>query len=230
LQSDFIFHLAAGDVGMSEIYPRVNIETNVLGTFNILQAATKNKNVRIIYASSGSVVNPSTIYAISKLAAENLAMFFAKERGLKISALRYHHVFGPRQNIFGSSGVINKFLYRILQGKPPIIWGTGKAIKCFTFVEDVIAATLIVAVDDDTIGEIYDVASDTRINIKELAHLLIDQYSSDSSLELTYTTAKTGENNELFPDTTKIKAIGWRPTYTFEEGLNITKKWVEERI
>ena len=230
LQSDYIFHLAAGDVGMSEVSPRVNMETNVLGTFNILQAAKNNKDVRIVYASSGSVVNPSTIYSISKLAAENIVSFFIKEHGLRISALRYHHVFGPRQNIFGSSGVINKFLYKILNDESPIVWGTGEAIKCFTFVEDVVAATLIVAVDDNAIGGIYDVASDTRINIKDLAHLLIDQYASDPGLKPIYTDAKVGENMELTPDTARIKAIGWQPTYTFEEGLDITKRYVEGKI
>lgn len=230
LQSDYVFHLAAGDVGGSEIYPRFNIETNVIGTFNILTAIKKKPEIKMVYASSGSVVNPSTIYAISKLTAENLVMFFVREHGLKISVIRPHHVFGSYQNIFGTSGVINKFLYRILKNEPPIIWGKGNAIKCFTFVKDVVNAILLLAEDDSAIGIVYDVASDTKINIKDLAYLLIKKYAKDKNMELIYDKPKLGENMQLFPNTILLKRLGWEFKYTFEQGLDITKKWVEKQL
>lgn len=230
LQSDFVFHLAAGDVGSSEIYPRLNIETNVLGTFNILQAIKKKPEIRMVHVSSGSVVNPSTIYAISKLAGENLAMFFVKEYGLKISIIRPHHVFGQYQNIDGTSGVINKFLYRILKNEPPIIFGDGSAIKNFTYVQDVVNAILMLGEDDNTIGQVYDVASDTKISIKDLAYLLIKEYAEDKGIKPIYDKPKLGENFALYPNTSKIRMLGWKPKYTFEEGLNLTKEWVEKQL
>lgn len=230
LQSDFVFSLAAGDVGSSELYPRVNIETNVLGTFNILMAMKKKPEIRMIHISSGSVVNPSTIYAISKLTGENLAMFFAKEHGLKISIIRPHHVFGKYQNIDGTSGVINKFLVRILNGMSPIIWGDGSAIKNFTYVQDVVNAILMLADNDESIGQVYDVASDTKISIKDLAYLLIKRYAKNKNLKPVYDDPKLGENFALYPNTSKIRMLGWKPKYTFEEGLDITKEWVEKQL
>ncbi len=230
LQSDYVLNLACSDVGMSEIYPRVNIETNVLGTFNILMAMKKKLDIKMVHVSSGSTVNPSTVYAISKLTGENLAMFFAKEYGLKISVIRPHHVFGPYQNIFGTSGVINKFLYRILKNKPPIIFGEGEQIKNFTYVGDVINAILMLSYDDDTIGQVYDVASDTKISIKDLADLLIKKYAKDKNLKPIYDKPKLGENLALYPNTSKMKMLGWKTKYTFEEGLDLAKDWVERQL
>jgi len=230
LESDFVFNLACSDVGSSIISPRISLETNIIGTFNILQAARKKPEVRVVHASSGSVVSSSTPYAISKKAGEDYALFYAKEFDIKVSVIRPHHVFGPYQNIFGTSGVINKFLFKILTDEPPIIWGDGSALKNFTYVQDIVNATILLAQDDSTIGKVYDVASDTKISIKELAHLLIDKYAADKTMQPVYDKPKTGENMQLFPDTTEIRKLGWKPEWNFEDGLDNCERWVEEQI
>ncbi len=230
LESDFVFNLSAGNVGNSVLRPRVDLETNIIGTFNILMAVRKKPEVRIVHASSGSVANPSTPYAISKLAGEQYCQLFAKEFGVKVSILRYYHVFGPRQDLNGKCGVINIFLSRILKGLPPILWGSGDAIKCFTFVLDSVRATLMLAEDDDTIGNIYDIASDTRVDIKYLANLLIKKYANNKKMEPIYAEPKIGENLALFPNKSNMKFLGWKTEYTFEQGLDITKDWVEKQL
>jgi len=230
--SDFIFHLGASCVGSSLTNPRENLESNILGTFNILDLAVQlNPIVRIIYASSGSIISQATPYAISKLAAENYCNFYAKEKGLKITSLRYHHVYGPRQSIKnGLSGVINIFLNLILQGKPPVIFGEGDAIKNFTNVSDIVKANLLVALNDDTIGKVYDVASDIKVSIKKLAESLIEKYAEDKNMKAEYGEKRIGEINELFPNTAAIKELGWKAEVEFEEGLEQCKKWVEEQL
>lgn len=230
LESDYVFHLAAGDVGSSEIYPKDNIETNILGTFNILEAIKKKLEIRMVHVSSGSVVNPSTIYSISKLSGEQLCSFYAKEFGVKVSIIRPHHVYGKYQNIFGTSGVINKFLYRILINKSPIIFGDGSQRKRFTYVQDVISAILLLAEKDKSIGKIYDVASNTDISIKKLAKILIKKYAKDKKMKLIYDKPKIGENMQLFPDITNIKRLGWKQKWDFENGLTVSKSWVESKI
>lgn len=230
LESDLVFNLVASTVGNSIINPRIDLQTNIEGVFNILQAMKKKSEVRMVHCSSGSVVNSSTPYSISKLAGEKYCQFFAKEWGVRVSVVRYYHVYGERQPIDGTSGVINIFLNKILRGLPPVVWGDGNSQKNFTYVLDSVRATLLLAQDDSTIGKVYDVASDMKISIKELAHLLINIYSDDKSMQPIYDKPKIGENFELYPDTTAIKALGWKTETSFEDGLDNCKKWVESQI
>lgn len=227
---DYIFHLAATNVGYSVLYPQKDLDTNITGTFNLMKLISDNHRVRVIHVSSGSVENPSTPYAISKAAGENYALYFARENKIKLSVVRPYHVFGPRQDMNGKCGVINIFLSRILQEKSPIIWGEGDAIKCFTYVKDLVDAMIMVATEDKTIGKIYDVASNTRISIKDLAILLIEKYAADKNMQLIFGQPKVGENLALHPDTKRIKLFGWKPRYSFEEGLDETVQWVKEQI
>lgn len=237
-QSDLIFHEAASKLVASLKNPRIDLCTNIIGTFNILEAA-RNTNARIIHASTGSVLgssekpmnedhekNPTTLYGISKLTGEKYCEFYAKEFGVRVTIIRYFHVFGPRQDYYGEAGVINIFLSRILNGQSPIIFGTGEQIRCFTYVKDDVDANFLLASEDETIGKIYNVASKTRISVKDLASKLIDKYGSHE-IELQYGPPRQGENFKPIPDTKKIEAVGFKETMGFEEGLNLTKKWIE---
>jgi nucleoside-diphosphate-sugar epimerase len=241
LESDIVFNLAACNIGNSIKDIRYDMETNIGGTLNILQAARKKPEIRIIHASSGSVLGssdkpmvedsilkPTTPYAISKMGGEKYCKFFADEYGVKVSIIRYFHVFGPKQDPTGSCGVVNIFLNRILNGEPPIVWGSGKQVKCFTFVLDSITATLLLLEKEETIGQIYNVASSARINIIDLANLLINKYSK-IIMSPVHTDPKIGENLSPIPDTTKIHKLGWNTNYTFEQGLDISFNWLIKR-
>lgn len=243
LRSDFVFNLAASKLVVAREKPRTDLETNIVGTFNVLQAAKEKPTIRVIHASTGSVLgssdkpmkedqcpDPTTLYGISKLSGEKYCQFFAKEFGVKVSIIRYFHVFGPRQDYQGKAGVINIFLSRILQGLPPIICGTGEQIRCFTFVLDDVRATLMLSQINKTVGQIYNVASETRISIKDLANLLIRKYAIDKKIKPLYEVPRLGENLKPIPNTVKIEKLGFKALYTFEQGLNITKKWIEQDL
>lgn len=237
-QSDFVFHEAASKLVVSLKNPRIDLGTNIIGTFNILEAA-KNTNVRIVHASTGSVLgssdqpmaedhekNPTTLYGISKLTGEKYCEFYAKEFGVKVSVLRYFHVFGPRQDYYGEAGVINIFMSRVFNGQAPIVFGTGEQIRCFTYVKDTVGANFLLAGKDETIGEIYNVASRTRISVKDLAQTLIDKYAKQK-IEIEMGPHRQGENLRPIPDTSKIEAVGFKESVTFEEGLELTKEWID---
>ncbi|MCK4648967.1 NAD-dependent epimerase/dehydratase family protein [bacterium] len=240
-KSDFVFHEAASKLVVSREKPRVDLETNILGTFNILEAA-RGKDIRIIHASTGSTLGssdrpmkedhppkPTTLYGISKLTAERYCQFYAKEFGVKVSILRYFHVFGPRQDYSTGAGVVSIFLSRVLENKPPIIFGTGEQIRCFTYIDDDIDATLLLASKDEAIGEIYHVASKTRMSVKELAELIIKKYGPEG-MEPIYASPRPGENLRPIPDTTKIEKLGFKAKVSFLEGLERTKEWVERSL
>lgn len=241
-KSDYVFDLAASKLVVSMENPRIDLETNIIGTFNVLEAARLNKKVRIVHASTGSTLGsstkpmkedhhprPTTLYGISKLSAEHYCLFYAREFGVKVSIIRYFHVFGPRQDYAGKAGVVNIFLSRVLAGKPPIINGTGEQIRCLTYVQDDIDATLLIAKSKKSIGEIYNVASLTRIKVKDLAELIIKRYAVKKMRSI-YAPARPGENLRPVPDTSKIEKLGFKARFTFLEGLDITREWIENDL
>ena len=237
--SDIIFSEAASKLVVSLKNPRVDVETNVTGVFNILEAALQS-DATIVHASTGSVYgssekpmkedhskNPTTIYGISKLAAEQYCLHFAQENGLKVSVIRYFHVFGPRQDYSGEAGVVPIFISRVLQKKPPIIFSGGTQIRCFTYIDDDIDATLMLAKTPKAVGQAYNVASKTRITINDLARIIIEKYGT-KNLKPIHGEKRVGENYAPIPDTSKIESLGWKAKVSFEHGLEFTKKWVEE--
>ena len=239
--SDYIFNEAASKLVVSIGNPRRDLETNITGTFNVIQAAMKT-NARIVHASTGSVFgssdkpmkenhvkNPTTPYGISKLSGEKYCLYYAKEFGLKASVIRYFHVFGPRQDYSGEAGVINIFLARVLKNKPPVIFSGGDQIRCFTYISDDVDATLLIAKSNNAIGEEYNVASKTRMSINELANTIIGKYGKNG-IEPIHGKTRRGENPRPIPDTTKIENLGFKEKVSFEEGLDKTKRWVEEDI
>lgn len=242
LKSDLVFNLAASKLVVSLEQPRTDLETNIIGTFNILEVLKEKKDVRLIHASTGSALGssdkpmpedwpakPTTLYGISKLTAERYCMFYAREFGVKVSVIRYFHVFGPRQDYEGPAGVINIFLSRVLRNQPPIVHGTGEQIRCFTFVEDDIDATLLLTSEDKAIGQIYNVASPTRLSVKELAKLVIARYGRPD-LKMLFGPARQGENMRPVPDTHKIEALGFKARHSFDEALEKTRQWIEQDI
>jgi len=244
MNADYLFNLSCVNMGNAELFPKLALEVNVNGVFNIMQLCLENNpNIRIIHTSSGSVVgnteektnensmlNPESHYAVSKMAGEKYALYFAKQYGLKISVVRPHHITGEKQQMNGKAGVINIFLSRILSGKAPCIFNPGTQIKCFTYVKDMVHATIMLALKDETIGQIYNVVSDNRISINKLSTMLIDKYAKDKNMKPTHGPAKIGEIMNPKPSNAKIKALGWKPQYTFEEGLDLTKQWVSEQL
>lgn len=242
-QADVIFNEAASKLVVSLKDPLIDVQTNVLGNFNILEILRKSSsNARIIHASTGSVFgssdkpfeeedpkNPSTIYGISKFAAENYFRFYHREYGIKSTVLRYFHVFGPRQEYGGESGVVSIFLSRVLQGKQPVVFGTGEQIRCFTYVTDDVDANFLLYQDNSSIGEEYNVASETRISVLELANMIIEKYGP-KGMKPVMGPSRMGENMKPIPDTSKIEKLGFKQKVSFEDGLEATKKWVEEDI
>lgn len=242
LGGDFIFNLAASKLVVSLKNPRVDLRTNITGTFNILEILREHKKARLIHASTGSVLgsstkpmpedfppNPTTLYGISKLTAERYCMFYARQFGVRASIIRYFHVYGPRQDYQGPAGVVNIFLSRVLTGKSPMVNGSGEQIRCFTFVEDDLDATIMIAVNPKTIGEIYNVASPARISVKALANMIIKKYAKPG-LEIKYSPPRQGENFRPVADTAKIERLGFKAQNSFEEGLEKTKLWIEGQL
>jgi len=227
--ADGIFHQAAlGSVPQSFKEPEEYHRVNAIGTENILKLA-KEFGFKVVYASSSSVYGnqdkfpikedaekkPLNPYGQSKLESEQFAKKYA-DVGVKVIALRYFNVFGIGQNP-NYAGVVPKFIERLVQHKPPIIYGDGNQLRNFTFVDDVVEANVL-AFDNKIEHAFMNIATGVMTSVKELAAVMIRL--SGLSIQPTYEQAREGDIEKSQADISLAKnLINWVPKTTLEEGL-----------
>jgi len=194
---DVIFHLACRNIIVSGQMPRQDLEVNVIGTFNVLEAARNQKVGRVVYTSTSSVYgNPRYIpileeelpkflnfYSSSKFAGESYAHTFYEMYGVPVTILRYSNVYGPNQSPRNPyCGVIGKFLTAAIQGQPLNIHGDGEQTRDYTFVDDAIEATIQAALCPKALGEVYNVGTEVETSVNRLAHLVLEVTKSSSPI------------------------------------------------
>jgi UDP-glucose 4-epimerase len=159
--ADVVFHLAAQiDVRVSVAEPVFDLETNVRGTLNVLEAARASGVRRLVNTSTGGglygeatllptpesvPIAPLAPYGQGKLAAEGYCGLYTRLHGLQTVSLRYGNVYGPRQDIHGEGGVVAIFCGRLLAGETPVIVGDGTQTRDWVEVSDVVQANLLAA-------------------------------------------------------------------------------------
>ncbi|MDA2890734.1 GDP-mannose 4,6-dehydratase [Mycolicibacterium sp. BiH015] len=246
---DTVFHLAAV-VGVENYMsdPLRVLDVNVIGTRNVLELSHRH-GIRVVFASTSEVFgkNPNPpfaedddrvlgstktarwSYSTSKGMAEHLAFAMHAAHGLPVTVVRYFNVYGPRQNpIF----VISQTVHRILNGKAPLLYDTGEQTRCFTYVDDAVAGTLLAAQHHSAIGEAFNIGSMTETSMRDAVDLAIKIASVDavSSAEAVDTAARFGRRYEdiprRIPDSTKAqRELGWRLNVDVEEGIRRTIEW-----
>ncbi|MDG7054277.1 MAG: NAD-dependent epimerase/dehydratase family protein [Nitrososphaerota archaeon] len=227
--ADGIFHQAAlGSIPQSFKEPEEYHRVNAIGTENVLKLA-KEFGFKVVYASSSSVYGnqdkfpikedaekkPLNPYGQSKLESEQFAKKYADDR-VKVIGLRYFNVFGIGQNP-NYAGVVPKFIERLVQNKPPIIYGHGNQLRNFTFVDDVVEANVL-AFENKIEHAFMNIATGVMTSVKELAAIMIRL--SGLSIEPTYEKARDGDIEKSQADISLAKnLINWVPKTTLEEGL-----------
>ena len=241
--ADLVYHLAAA-VGVRLIVERPvhTIETNILGTRTILEAAARTGS-RVIVASTSEVygkslelpfredadllLGPSTrsrwSYAASKLVDEFLTLAYCKERALPGIVVRLFNTVGPRQT--GRYGmVIPNFVRQALDGSPLTVHGDGQQSRCFCHVEDVCDALTGLAGKTEAVGQVFNVGSSEEVTMEQLAGRVRLLTDSDSPIEyVPYERAYEAGFEDMrrrVPDTTKVTALtGWRPRHDLDAML-----------
>ncbi len=224
---DWVFHLAAlADIVPSIEKPRDYFETNVDGTFNVLEASAKANVKRFLYAASSSCYGiakqyptpetapalPQYPYALTKYLGEQLVLHWAQVYGLPALSLRLFNVFGPRSRTTGVYGaVFGVFLAQKLHGKPFTVVGDGQQTRDFTYVADVVDA-FYTAAESSLVGEYMNVGSSGHYSVNRLVELL--------GGPVTYIPKRPGEPACTFADVTKIQQkLHWKAKTPFEEGV-----------
>ena len=233
--ADLVFHLAAlADIVPSIESPTEYYNSNVNGTFNVLQACRKHKVKKIIYAGSSSCygipdeyptketasIRPQYPYALTKNIGEQLVMHWCQLYNLPSISLRFFNVYGPRARTSGTYGaVFGVFLAQKLANKPYTVVGDGNQTRDFTFVSDVVSA-IIAAAESDLSGEIINIGSNNTYSINRLVELL--------GGEITYIPKRPGEPDCTWADITKAtQLLDWEPKVSLEEGVDILLNNIE---
>ncbi len=239
--ADTVFHQAAiPSVQRSVDNPIASNQANVDGTLNVLVAARDCGVRKVVYASSSSVYgdtptlpkredmkpNPKSPYAVSKLAGEYYCRVFSDVYGLKTACLRYFNVFGPRQDPKSEyAAVIPRFVTRILEGKPPVIYGDGQQTRDFTFVKDVVKANIL-AGRGEAEG-VFNIACGRRISLNDLALRIME--IAGNQVEPVYDKPRAGDIKDSLADISAARrAIGYYPDYDMDSGLKETIKWFQK--
>jgi UDP-glucose 4-epimerase len=237
---DIVFHQAAIRITQCAEEPRLALEVLVDGTFNVVEAAAKHKVKKLVAASSASVYgmaeqfptderhhheNNDTLYGAAKTFNEGLIRSFRAMEGIDYVLLRYFNVYGPRMDVHGLyTEVLVRWMERIVDGKPPLIFGDGQQTMDFVCVPDIARANVLAAQSDIVEGT-YNIASGTETSLLELAEALLRAMDSDLGVEHGPERAVNGVVRRLADISAAKRDLGWEPTIGLEDGLRQLVEW-----
>jgi UDP-glucose 4-epimerase len=237
--ADYVFHQAArAGVRPSVEAPRFYDEVNVDGTLNLLDAARDGGIDRFVLASSSSVygiprslpyeedhpTTPVSPYGASKLAAERYACAYGEVYDLRVVALRYFTVYGPRMR---PNMAISNFVSRCLNDEPPVVYGDGTQTRDFTFVDDVVDANRRLLETDAADGEALNVGSTDNIEIRTLAAEIRDQLAPDLEIEFAERHDADAEHTHAAIGRAADR-LDYRPAHTIREGVDRFVDWYRQ--
>lgn len=235
VKPDILFHFAAQvDVNTSMRDPLYDANMNIVGTLNLLKAASDSGVQHFVFASSSAVygesadgqssetdaAKPVSYYGLSKWVAEMYIQRFHQDRQLPYTIFRFANVYGPRQSAKAEGGVISIFVNRLNHGDALTIYGDGMQKRDFIFVGDIVRANLL-AMKRGATNDIYNVSTGRPVSILDLADNLSIIHTGE--VVVNHEEAKIGDSRFSCLSNEKIKkTLGWVPSVQIEEGLRLT--------
>lgn len=239
-RADIVFHQAAIRITQCAEDPRLALEVLVDGSFNVSEAAAVHRVDKLVFASSASVYglaeqfptterhhpyNNDTFYGAAKTFNEGMAHSFRAMHGLDYVGLRYFNVYGPRMDVHGFyTEVLVRWMERIADGLPPLIFGDGAQTMDFVYTTDIARANVLAALSPVT-GGIYNIASSVETSLLDLANALLRAMDSDLGVEHGPERAVNAVTRRLADVTAAERDLGWRAQVTLDEGLRKLVEW-----
>lgn len=237
---DVVYHLAVQCLRVSIKDPETNHEVNATGTLNLCMASLGNNVKRFVYVSSSEVygtakripmtedhsLEPTTVYGASKLAGELYTLAYYRTYGLKSMVVRPFNTYGPREHFEGAYGeVIPKFVLRVLNNMPPIIFGDGTQTRDFTYVSDTVRGIMMASECDDMIGQTVNIARGKEVSISDLANI-IGEKLGEKNLKPVYEQKRPGDVMRHYADISKAERLfGYKPEIDIRDGIGRYIDW-----
>ncbi len=242
---DYILHHAAlRSVPQSLENPDLYNDVNIKGTLFLLQAALKNRVKRFVFASSSAVYgnstsfqqkeehlpNPISPYGLTKLTGEYYCRIFSEVFGLETVCLRYFNVFGPRQSLDSEyASVIPKFISSILKNQQPPIFGNGKQLRDFVFVDNVVLANVLAAQAKNAGGGVFNIAAGESYSVLKIVAEI--NKITGKSIGPKFFPKRPGDAFKTRADISKAgKILKYKPCVSFKSGLQETVEYFQKNF
>ena len=222
---EYVIHLAAEvDTRISMEKPESSVETNVIGTLNVLDACRSSGTKNIVFASSAAVYGepqyipvdekhdtlPVSIYGATKLISEKYIEMYCRAYGMKYVILRYANVYGPE-----SKSVISIFIERMLKGERPMIFGNGSQKRDYIYVDDVVSATIAAVKKAD--GMTLNISTATETSVKDVYNIISEHVKPTKPI---FKKESRGEINSIRLDNSMAKKyLNWTPKTDLATGI-----------
>ena len=243
---DIIYHLAAQSSGENSFYePIYDLDTNLLGTHNILNWCNELKIKQIIYSSTMSVygdikstksvkedlsLKPSSIYGISKLMSEKYIKLYCKSYNIKFTILRLFNVYGIYQDLNNlKQGMLSIYLHYLLNRKKLIIKGSQTRVRDFVYVDDVCEA-MFLSMHPKGHNKTFNIGTGKSITVKKLVNLMFSLLKiNKKKYNIEFQPSTPGDVRGFKADIGKAKkTLKWNPKTDIEDGLNRTINFFKE--
>lgn len=236
---DYVLHQAAlPSVPRSVANPLTSNEVNINGTLNLLEASRHAGVKKFVAASSSSVYGetpelpkretmvptPLSPYAITKLTTEYYLKVYWQLYKLPTVSLRYFNIFGPRQSPKSEyAPVIPKFITCLMNNVAPTVYGDGEQSRDFTFIDNCVQANILAAINDEIVGDSFNVACGGQFTLNHL----LDQLRQILGVKTkaNYEPPRAGDIKHSFAAIEKLRKFGYQPTVDFHEGLRQTVEY-----
>lgn len=239
---DVIFHLASLiSIPYSYVHPRENVETNVMGTFNVLMAARDYQVEKIVHTSTSETYGSARYvpideehplqgqspYSASKIGADKVAESFHLSYELPVATIRPFNTFGPRQS---SRAVIPTIISQALT-KDEIFLGSLHPTRDYTYVKDLAQGFIKVGESSKSVGEVINIGSNFEISIGDLAEKIISLIGREVKIKTDESRIRPSgsEVERLWCDNSKAKKLlDWEPSMSLDDGLKETIEWISQ--
>ena len=240
----------AGQVGreISVEKPELDIEINCSGTIKLLEACRRNSNAtKVVFAGSRGQIgepitlpvdethpqNPTDIYGINKMAAEQYLLLYGKIYEFPVVSLRLNNVYGPRcQMHTGFYGILNWFMANAMTGRPITVYGEGSQTRDYVYIDDVVDAFVRVAISDDTNGQTFFVGSGVETVFLDMVKEIVRAVGKGDIEFVPFPDLRDKIDIKRFVVTyEKIQeAVGWQPRFDLATGVKETFKFYEANL
>lgn len=235
---DYIFNLAGQTSHVDSMQnPYPDLDINARAQLSILEACRKyNTDIKLVFASTRQLYGapqylpvdekhplaPVDVNGINKMAGERYHLLYNNVYGIRAAVLRLTNTYGPRMRVKDARQTfLGIWIRNIIEGKPVLVFGDGRQIRDFNYVDDVVDALLACAYSEEANGEIFNLGADDPINLKDTAELLV-QVAGMGRYEIVPFPAdrKVIDIGDYYADYRKIRAkLGWKPAVPLKEGL-----------
>ncbi len=238
-ESDVVLHLAAEPGVRSSWGERFEqyVQNNIVATQQLLEAMKASPGKRLVYASSSSIYGdaerfptpeavtprPMSPYGATKLSAEHLCELYRANYGVETVILRYFTVYGPRQR---PDMAFHRFCKAALQDETITVFGDGRQTRDFTFVGDIVSATIAASTADVPAGSVYNLGGGSQTSVREALDLIAE--IANRPLKVVHADEERGDVRNTSADTSRARSeLGFAPATSLSTGLAAEFEWMK---